>query len=92
MDGSLRHEEIFDSKGHGAFYAQDPASQPGRRPIIAVSGPQRGKVRGSRLKPYFAVPHGDMMVSGCFGLLWGFAEKVPEHAEEILSALGVPVN
>ena len=25
-----------------------------------------------------AVPHGDMMLSGCFGLLDGFAYRVPE--------------
>jgi hypothetical protein len=30
-----------------------------------------------------------MMVSGCYGLLWAFAEKHPQHAEEILDALGV---
>jgi len=54
-----------------------------------VTGPQRGKLRGSALAPYFAVPHGDMMVSGCYGLLWAFAEKHPQHAEEILGALGV---
>jgi hypothetical protein len=30
-----------------------------------------------------------MMVSGCFGLLWAFAEKHPAGAGEILPALGV---
>jgi hypothetical protein len=30
-----------------------------------------------------------MMVSGCFGLLWAFAEKYPNHADEILAALGI---
>ena len=92
VGGSLRHEDIFDSNGHGTFYARDTSVRAASRPITAVTGPQRGKVRGSRLEPYFAVPHGDMMVSGCFGLLWGFAEKVPEHADEVLGALGVPVN
>ncbi len=29
------------------------------------------------------------MVSGCFGLLWAFAEKHPDHTEEILAPLGV---
>jgi hypothetical protein len=29
------------------------------------------------------------MVSGCFGLLVGFAEKYPEHANEIEDTLGV---
>ncbi|MCH7578186.1 MAG: hypothetical protein IH822_10425, partial [Chloroflexi bacterium] len=50
---------------------------------------QRAQLRDSVLDPYFAVPHGDMMVSGCFGLLWAFAEKHPNHAEEILAPLGV---
>ena len=58
-------------------------------PLIAVTGPQRGKLRGSRLNPYFAVPHGDMMVSGCFGILWAFAEKHPEQSDAILTSLGI---
>jgi len=95
IDGTLAHEEVFDSKGHGVYYADGPSAHPepveGRAdgPLIAVTGPQRGKLRGSALAPYFAVPHGDMMVSGCYGLLWAFAEKHPQHAEEILDALGV---
>ncbi len=86
IGGTLAHEDVFDSNGHGVYYADrdgDPDS------FVAITGPQRGKLRGSALNPYFAVPHGDMMVSGCFGLLWAFAEKHPEHADEILSALGV---
>jgi uncharacterized protein (DUF1786 family) len=110
IDGTLAHEEVFDSKGHGVYYADGPSAHPepvegaapacperrrrveGRAddgPLIAVTGPQRGKLRGSTLEPYFAVPHGDMMVSGCYGLLWAFAEKHPQHAEAILAALGV---
>ncbi len=88
--GTLPHEDIFGSKGHGAYYADENREpRTGNRPLIAVTGPQRGKLQGSRLQPYFAVPHGDMMVSGCFGLLWAFAEKHPEWREEVLSALGV---
>jgi hypothetical protein len=30
-----------------------------------------------------------MMLCGCFGLLWAFAEKHPKHREEVLSALGI---
>jgi uncharacterized protein (DUF1786 family) len=89
VDGSLQHEDIFGSKGHGAFYAQPDGNRAGALPVVAVTGPQRAKVRGSRLDPHFAVPHGDMMVSGCFGLLWGFAEKVPEQREPVLAALGL---
>ena len=88
--GTLEHGEIFGSKGHGAMYAgaENRAPRTETRQV-AVTGPQRGKLRGSRLDPYFAVPHGDMMVSGCFGLLWAFAEKYPAVAGEVLPALGV---
>ena len=93
LAGTLVHEDIFGSKGHGAYYADGLArgsrDRKAERPVIAVTGPQRGKLRGSRLNPYFAVPHGDMMVSGCFGVLWAFAEKHPQHREQITEALGV---
>jgi uncharacterized protein (DUF1786 family) len=93
--GTLPHEDVFGSKGHGVYYAEPKNPEPrtqntGNAPLVAVTGPQRGMLRGSSLDPYFAVPHGDMMVSGCFGLLWAFAEKRPDHAGEILPTLGIP--
>lgn len=88
VQGTLAHEEVFGSKGHGVYYASERKSGGGY--VVAVTGPQRGKLRGSRLAPYFAVPHGDMMVSGCFGLLWAFAEKWPEMRDEVLAGLEVP--
>lgn len=87
LSGTLPHEDVFNSKGHGVYYAGDNGGS--RAQIVAVTGPQRGKIRSSKLDPYFAVPHGDMMVSGCFGLLWAFAEKYPARAGDILPALGV---
>ncbi|MFB3093352.1 MAG: DUF1786 family protein [Dehalococcoidia bacterium] len=107
--GTLPHEDVFNSKGHGVYYADGPPARaelveapepvegPERSegsshpagPFLAVTGPQRAKLRGSALDPYFAVPHGDMMVSGCFGLLWAFAEKHPQHSDEILETLGI---
>jgi uncharacterized protein (DUF1786 family) len=88
MAGTLRHEDVFDHHGHGVFYARTdgPRSRPS---IVAVTGPQRGKLKGSRLRPHFAVPHGDMMISGCFGLVWAFAHKYPEHCPEIEASLGL---
>jgi uncharacterized protein (DUF1786 family) len=84
--GTLRHEDVFGSHGHGVFYTRaEKPSNP--RPFVAVTGPQRAKLRGSALEPYFAVPHGDMMLSGCFGLVWAFAEKHPQQREEILARL-----
>jgi uncharacterized protein (DUF1786 family) len=88
--GTLPHEDIFNSKGHGVYYARPSArAEPPEVPLVAVTGPQRTKLRGSSLNPYFAVPHGDMMLSGCFGLLHAFAEKCPEQAEAILPGLGL---
>jgi uncharacterized protein (DUF1786 family) len=104
LAGDLPHEEVFNTSGHGVYYGGQSARPAGRPvweralsaaegradgPRIAVTGPRRNKVRGTRLNPYFAAPHGDMMVSGCFGLLWAFAERHPGHRDEILAALGV---
>ena len=86
--GSLTQEEVFDGNGHGVYYAT-PA--PEGDSLVAVTGPQRGKLAGSRLRPHFAVPHGDMMLSGCFGLLRAFAAGHPSFRGEIDSALeGTP--
>jgi uncharacterized protein (DUF1786 family) len=98
LDGSLQHEEVFNSKGHGVFYAtaipspsrgrvRRPGGKSGSRPLIAVTGPQRGRLRHTRLDAYFAAPHGDMMLSGAFGMLRAFAHRFPEHAEELERAL-----
>jgi uncharacterized protein (DUF1786 family) len=127
LSGNLRHEEVFDSKGHGVFYAHNsgdtaPADtlrqaakslrseptqsvraepvQSGRgepveprvppqvtdghtTAVVAVTGPQRNRLRRSHLDTYFAAPHGDMMLSGCFGMLRAFAHRYPQHAAEI---------
>jgi len=84
--GTLTHGDVFDSKGHGAAYFAEAAD---RRPPVVVTGPQRGKLRGTALRAYEAAPHGDMMVAGCFGLIAGFAEKYPSYREEIAGALGI---
>jgi uncharacterized protein (DUF1786 family) len=86
LAGTLPHEDVFTTKGHGVFYAPERPASNGT-PIVAVTGPQRGKIRGSRLRPYFATPHGDMMISGCFGLVQGFAARFPQHRDEIEAGL-----
>ncbi len=42
---------------------------------------------GSKLQPYFAVPYGDMMLVGCFGLLAAVAEHLHELSDPIRTAL-----
>ncbi|MBL8055934.1 MAG: hypothetical protein JNK29_04510 [Anaerolineales bacterium] len=84
-DSTLRHQDIFDDQGHGAL-VYEPAALPAPR-RLAVTGPRRSLLRGSRLRPYFAVPYGDMMLAGCFGLLAAAAEAYPEWAPLIRRSL-----
>jgi hypothetical protein len=44
-------------------------------------------MRGSVLRTYFAAPYGDMMLTGCFGLLAAAADIYPELGEIIKEAL-----
>jgi len=46
-----------------------------------------GAGHDSALRPYFATPFGDMMITGCFGLLAATAEILPNVAEAIHGAL-----
>jgi uncharacterized protein (DUF1786 family) len=85
--GTLTNDEVFHSKGHGAVVF-DPAPRGDAMPPVAVVGPRRGMLRGSRLAPYEAVPHGDMMLAGCFGLLRAYALRDPEVREVVERRMG----
>ena len=85
-DGTLEEATIFDDSGHGALQLSPPRSQPR---LLAVTGPRRRMLAGSALNPYLATPHGDMMLSGCFGLLRGAAAALPDLQEMVAGALGV---
>ena len=88
-DGSLRHADVFDDNGHGALvYNPQPISLQDGPFGVAVTGPRRSLMRPSRLRPYFAVPFGDMMIAGCFGLLAAVADLLPELGETIRLSLG----
>ena len=87
-DGTLTHREVFDDHGHGAWLR--PAVPPWRlasEASLIVTGPRRGMLAGSSLQPYFAVPYGDMMLAGCFGLVAALPEHMPELAEWIQQSL-----
>jgi uncharacterized protein (DUF1786 family) len=87
-DGSLRHADVFDHHGHGALiYDSQPLALDQGSFGIAVTGPRRALLRGSSLRPYFAVPFGDMMIAGCFGLLAAAADVLPELGEPIRQSL-----
>src|SRR5262249_39960550 len=64
-DGSITNEAVFDTKGHGALLLDSAAPEPD---LLAVTGPRRALLVESGLRPYLAVPHGDMMLAGNLGL------------------------
>jgi len=87
-DGSLKHADVFGDHGHGAL-VYDPTPLPLGRDGegVVVTGPRRSLMRASSLQPYFAVPFGDMMIAGCFGLLAAVADVLPELAGPIRASL-----
>ena len=96
-EGSLTHEEIFSDHGHGALiYDEKPLDLREGDFNIVVTGPRRGLVRKtmdgrpvteSQLRPYFPAPFGDMMITGCFGLLAAVTDLLPELADPIHASL-----
>jgi uncharacterized protein (DUF1786 family) len=70
--GALTNDEVFLDQGHGCAYAPD--YRPGARFAFTVlTGPRRRLARG--WPGHFAAPLGDMMLTGCFGLVAAFLEK-----------------
>lgn len=87
-DGTLQHEEVFADHGHGAHINfPEPVEIVQNGVGVVVTGPRRAMMDGSRLQPYFATPFGDMMLSGCFGLLGGVARVLPELVGPIKASL-----
>jgi len=83
-DGTLSHDELFAEHGHGALVL-DPS--PAALDLVAVTGPRRRMLAGSALRPYLAVPYGDMMMTGCWGLVRACAQILPWTTEAIEGAL-----
>jgi uncharacterized protein (DUF1786 family) len=64
--GTLTNAQVLEDHGHGAYIGSDyvPGSGFG---FVSVTGPQRHLAAG--LGVHLAAPHGDMMLTGCFGLV-----------------------
>jgi uncharacterized protein (DUF1786 family) len=94
-DSSLKHEDVFNDMGHGALmYSQDRFEFGSDDFDIVVTGPRRSMFNRQSLiqnrkslRPYFAVPFGDMMIAGCFGLLSATADVLPDVAEAVHGSL-----
>ena len=94
-DSSLKHEDVFNDMGHGALMYSPETFAFGKDDFdVVVTGPRRSMFNRQSLienrkslRPYFATPFGDMMISGCFGLLAATAEVMPGLAETIYGSL-----
>jgi uncharacterized protein (DUF1786 family) len=88
-DGSITNEAVFADKGHGALVLYPRAPEPD---LLAVIGPRRGLLVESGLRPYLAVPHGDMMLAGNFGLLRAYAVRDSSVRDAVERRLGPPAT
>ena len=66
QEAVLTHEEVYDAGGHGV--ALHPDMKPGWD-FVAVAGPRRELAKS--MGWYEVAPYGDMMLTGCFGILKG---------------------
>ena len=86
--GTLTHKEVFNDHGHGSLMlTHEPLSLPADRFGVAVTGPRRALLAASRHRPYYAVPYGDMMIAGCYGMLAALPDVYPDYAEPVLESL-----
>ncbi len=94
-DGTLQGEDVFGDQGHGALIYQSSPLNLGEGDYdVVITGPRRSifyskatSIRKKSLRPYFPAPFGDMMITGCFGLLAATADVMPELAEPIRASL-----
>jgi len=101
-DGSLKHEDVFNDMGHGALiYSRQPLDLAGESFDVIVTGPRRsifnqesksGNGKSAQrssfhFRPYYAVPFGDMMIAGCFGLLAATADVLPALGDVVRSSM-----
>jgi uncharacterized protein (DUF1786 family) len=67
ISGLLTNDQVLQDMGHGCL---NTAPMEKTFSPLVVTGPRRGMVDQSRA--ILAAPHGNMMLSGCFGLLRAF--------------------
>jgi len=71
IEGNVSNEEVLADKGHGCMRLKGADNY--EFDFIAVTGPRREMAQGIG---YLAVPHGDMMLSGSFGLVRSVLNKL----------------
>ncbi|MGA7730392.1 MAG: DUF1786 family protein [Chloroflexia bacterium] len=90
--GTLTNQQVFDDSGHGALTMPGAPGVLAKPTVCLVTGPRRFMLAGMETPwpVYLAVPHGDMMLAGCYGLLRAFAVHFPHSAEAITLRLDGP--
>ena len=94
-DGTLCHDDVFGDQGHGALVYDPSILVFGEGDYdVAITGPRRSifhpaksVIKEQSLRPYYPTPFGDMMITGCFGLLAATADVMPELADSIGASL-----
>ncbi|MDI6786693.1 MAG: DUF1786 domain-containing protein [bacterium] len=66
VNGNLSHQEVFSAGGHGCFINSLYQRNKGYE-LVTVTGPKREIAKN--MGYYFANPYGDMMLTGCYGLI-----------------------
>ena len=70
LSGSLRSEDVLADGGHGALPISTPIEE-GTLDVL-LTGPNRDRFIGLAPREVETSIHGDMMLTGCYGLLEGF--------------------
>jgi uncharacterized protein (DUF1786 family) len=76
----VTNDEIFEDGGHGCAVDRRFARRKGFR-FVAVTGPRRSLAEG--LGYYMAAPYGNMMLTGCFGLVAALKAKSATGGAEV---------
>ena len=71
--GKLSDDDVFEDGGHGCI---PPAVSYEINQPVVVTGPRREIAKGSGLPVRFAAPFGDMMLTGCYGLVQAWKEVI----------------
>lgn len=83
LAGTLTNQEVWEEGGHGCLSLEKGEG----KPFLVATGPRRALILKSRLRAYLAAPYGDMMLTGCYGLLKAWQARMEPGREEIAKAL-----
>ncbi len=75
--GELDFESVFNDGGHGAYTSEELKNISSPECLVAVTGPNRSILSSQDV--LFSSPHGNMMLSGSYGLLRAFLKRIEDY-------------